>query len=51
MYASPGAERKAYIMLIGWPERKIPFCGPRFSFEDNIKMTLKDIGHEGMDSM
>jgi hypothetical protein len=28
----------------------MPFCGSRCRLEYNIKMALKDIGHEGMDS-
>lgn len=46
----PGVERKDYIILIGWPEQKRPFCGPKCRLEDNIKVALKDTGHEGMDS-
>jgi hypothetical protein len=36
---------------VGKPERKSPLGGLRHSWEDNIKMDLRDIGWEGVDWM
>jgi hypothetical protein len=35
-----GEKRVAYRILMGNPERKIPFGRPRLRWEDNIKMDL-----------
>jgi hypothetical protein len=38
------AERRgAYRVLVGKPERKRPLGRPRRTWEDNIKMDLKDL--------
>jgi hypothetical protein len=45
-----GARRAAYKVLVGKPERKRPLGRPRRTWEDNIKMDLREIewGH-GLD--
>jgi hypothetical protein len=44
-----GEGRGVYSVLVGKREGKIPLGRPRRSWEDNIKMDLKEIGYEGMD--
>jgi hypothetical protein len=44
-----GDRRSAYRVLVGTPERKIPLGGPRYRWEDNIKMDLQEVGWRGMD--
>jgi hypothetical protein len=39
----------AYKILVGKPERKRLFGIPRCTWEDNVRMDLKEIGWEGMD--
>ena len=36
--------RGVYKVLVGKPEGKRPFRRPRHSWEDNIKMDLKEVG-------
>jgi len=40
-----------YRVLVGKPEGERPQGRPRRRWEDNIKMDLKGIGCEGMDSI
>jgi hypothetical protein len=44
-----GEERKLYKVLVGRPEGKRPFGGPRRRWEDGIKMDLKGIDLKGVD--
>jgi hypothetical protein len=41
--------RNEYKILIGWPEGKRPLRRPRYRWEDNIKMGLREIGCVGVD--
>jgi len=41
--------RSVYNILIGKPDGKSPLGTPRRSWEDNIKMDLREIGWEGVD--
>jgi hypothetical protein len=41
--------RNAYKILVGKPEGKRPCGGPRYIWEDNIRMDLREIGWEGVD--
>jgi hypothetical protein len=43
------AKRTAYRILVGKPEQKILLGRYRRRWEDNIKMTLREIGESGMD--
>jgi hypothetical protein len=45
--ACVGDMGNVYTILIGKPERKIPFVGRRW--KDNIKMAVREIGLEGAD--
>jgi hypothetical protein len=45
--APVGERRVAYIVLVGKPEGRKRLRRPRPSWEDNIKMDLKDVGWEG----
>jgi hypothetical protein len=45
--ARMGEVRGVYRVLVGRPERKRPLRRPRRSWEDNIKMYLKEIGIGG----
>jgi hypothetical protein len=38
-----------YRVLVVKPEGKRPLGRPRFRWEDNIKMDLKEVGCEGVD--
>jgi hypothetical protein len=38
----------AYRILVGRPEGKRPLGRPRYRWEDNSKMYLRDIGWDGM---
>jgi hypothetical protein len=38
-----GKKRNAYTILVGKPEGKRPLGTPRRSWEDNIKMDLREI--------
>jgi hypothetical protein len=33
--------------LVGKPEQRRILCRPRYRWEENIKMDLKEIGYEG----
>jgi hypothetical protein len=44
-----GEERNASRILVGNPEGKRPLGRPRRRWVDNIKMTLREIGWDGMD--
>jgi hypothetical protein len=44
-----GERRGAYRALVRKPEGRIPLGRPRLSWEDNIKMDLRDVGWVGMD--
>jgi hypothetical protein len=45
-----GKGRDVYRVLVGNPGGKRPLGRPRRRWEDNIKMELKEVGCEGMDS-
>jgi hypothetical protein len=47
--ARMGEKRKAYKLLVGKPERRTPLGRPRHTWEDNIKMDLREIGWDGVD--
>jgi hypothetical protein len=42
-----GEERKVYKVLVGKPEGKRPLRRPRRSWEDGIRMYLREIGLGG----
>jgi hypothetical protein len=44
-----GENRNAYRILVGKPEGKRPLGRPRRTWEDNIRIDLRDIGWGGMD--
>jgi hypothetical protein len=44
-----GDKKNAYRILVGKPEGKRPLGRPRRSWEDNIRMDLREIGWGGMD--
>jgi hypothetical protein len=46
-----GEKRNAYRILVGKPERKRPLGRPRRRWVDNIKMDLREIGWDGVDSI
>jgi hypothetical protein len=41
-------EKRAYRILVGKPEGKIPLGRRRHRWEDNIKMDLREIGWGGV---
>jgi hypothetical protein len=47
--ARMGEERKVYKVLVGKPEGKRPLRRPRRSWEDRIRMDLREIGLRGVD--
>jgi hypothetical protein len=47
--ASMGVLRNAYKILVGWLEGKRPFGGPRYRWEGNIDMDLREMVFEGWD--
>jgi hypothetical protein len=47
--ARMGERRGAYRALVGKPERRRPLGRPRRTWEDNIKMDLREVGWGGMD--
>jgi hypothetical protein len=47
--APMGQKRNAYGILLGKPEGKRPLGRPRGSWEDNIRMDLREIGWGNMD--
>jgi hypothetical protein len=46
-----GEKRNAYRILVGKPEGKRPLGKPRRRWVDNIKLDLREIGWDGMDSI
>jgi hypothetical protein len=46
-----GEATNAYKILIRKSERKIQLGRPKHSWEDNIRMDLREIGREGVDCM
>ncbi|KAJ4427566.1 hypothetical protein ANN_25214 [Periplaneta americana] len=44
--ARMGESRNAYKVLVGRPEGKRPLGRPRRSWEDNIKMDLREVGYD-----
>jgi hypothetical protein len=49
--ARMGERRGAYRALVGKPEGRRPLGRPRRRWEDNIKMDLREVGWESMDSI
>ncbi|KAJ4438846.1 hypothetical protein ANN_14799 [Periplaneta americana] len=47
--ARMGESRNAYRVLVGRPEGKRPLGRPRRRWEDNIKMDLREVGHDDRD--
>ncbi|KAJ4436783.1 hypothetical protein ANN_16915 [Periplaneta americana] len=47
--ARMGESRNAYRMLVGRPEGKRPLGRPRRTWEDNIKMDLREVGYDDRD--
>jgi hypothetical protein len=46
-----GENRNPYRRMVGIPEEKTPLGRQRRRWEDNIKMDLREIGWDGMDSI
>ncbi|KAJ4447923.1 hypothetical protein ANN_09932 [Periplaneta americana] len=44
-----GESRNAYSVLVGRPEGKRPLGRPRWRWEDNIKMDLREEGYDDRD--
>jgi hypothetical protein len=44
-----GAERKVYKVLVGRPVRKRPLGRPRSRWEDEMRMSLRDIDWRSVD--
>jgi hypothetical protein len=44
-----GEKRNAYRILVGKPSGKRPLGRPRYRWNDNIRMDLREIGWGGMD--
>jgi hypothetical protein len=44
-----GEKRNGYGVLVGKPKERRPLGIPRYGWEDNIKMGLREIGCGGMD--
>ncbi|KAJ4440054.1 hypothetical protein ANN_08185 [Periplaneta americana] len=47
--ARMGESRNAYRLLVGRPEGKRPLGRPRRRWEDNIKIDLREVGHDDID--
>ncbi|KAJ4429378.1 hypothetical protein ANN_21535 [Periplaneta americana] len=47
--ARMGESRNAYRVLVGRPEGKRPLGRPRRTWEDNIKMDLREVGYDAQD--
>ncbi|KAJ4441929.1 hypothetical protein ANN_11792 [Periplaneta americana] len=47
--ARMGESRNAYRVLVGRPEGKRPLGRPRRTWEDNIKMDLREVGYDDRD--
>ncbi|KAJ4446505.1 hypothetical protein ANN_13201 [Periplaneta americana] len=47
--ARMGESRNAYRVIVGRPEGKRPLGRPRRRWEDNIKMDLREVGHDDRD--
>jgi hypothetical protein len=45
------AKKNAYMILVGTPEGKRPLGRTRHRWEDNIEMTLREIGRAGTDGI
>ena len=41
-----GERRGAYRVLVGKPEEKRPIERPRYRWDDNIKMDLREVGSD-----
>ncbi|KAJ4429974.1 hypothetical protein ANN_22178 [Periplaneta americana] len=48
-WARMGESRNAYRVLVGRPKGKRPLGRPRRRWEDNIKMDLREVGHDDRD--
>jgi hypothetical protein len=46
-----GAMRNAHKILVGKPEGKRPLAKPKRTWEDNIRIDIKEIGWQGVDWM
>lgn len=46
-----GEERNSYILLVGKPEGKRPLKRPRPKGEQNIKINVKEVGLQGVESI
>jgi hypothetical protein len=46
--ARSGEKRNAYKILVGKPEGKRPLVRPRYRWEDNIRMDLREIDWGGI---
>jgi hypothetical protein len=43
--------KNAYRILVGKPERKRPLGRPKYRWEDDIRVDVKEIEWEGVDCM
>jgi hypothetical protein len=48
-HVAHGERRGVYRVLVGIPEGKIPPGRPKYRWEDNIKMDLKEVGVVGLE--
>jgi hypothetical protein len=44
-----GERKDAYRVLVGKPDRRILLERPRYRWEDNIKIDLREVGWRSMD--
>jgi hypothetical protein len=49
MWHKWGEKRNAYSLLVGKPEGGTPLGRPRHTWENNIKMDLREIGRDGVE--